>query len=296
MNRRWRLALCLIPLLAAAAVTTAWAATAPPKVGVWVGAKLTTLLNPAAAIGWGLEPGGQFAVLGDGRVIVLTRGGDFFDLDAGEPLPAQASLKVSAFTADGNLLITVRENRLGWYERGAIQESLQLPQKGLGIVAGPRQRLYLFGPRGQGSAIYLLGDSRAALVVDLPQGIISALAVSGERLIFAVGGEIYTVARGERPALLFLAAGQPRITSLAADPWSGMLYFATADCVYAMRAGVAVSILKGLGGTLRHAGGALYVLDSKRKTLVKLRGLEKLVGLTSKTASGGGPAPAPFKE
>jgi hypothetical protein len=245
---------------------------------------------------WGLEPGGQFAVLGDGRVIVLTRGGDFFDLDAGEPLPAQAPLRVDAFTADGPLLITVREDRLGWYEQGVIQESLRLPQAGLGIVAGPRQRLYLFGPRGQGSAIHLLEDGQAALLVDLPQGAISALTVFGERLIFAVGGEIYTVAKGERPALLFLAAGQPRILSLAADPWSGMLYFATADAVYAMRAGVAVSILKGLGGVLRHAGGALYVLDQKRKTLVKLQGLEKLVGLTGKTASGGGPAPSQFKE
>ncbi len=293
MTRRWHLALFLVLLLTAAA--PAWAGEAGPGVGVWAGGKLTTLLNPSTAARWGLEAGHHFAVLGDGRVIVLTRGGEFFDLRAGRQLPAQAPLKVSAFTADGPLLITVRQGRLGWYEQGVIKEGLQLPQDRMGIVAGPGKRLYLFGPRGQGSAIYLLEDSQAALLVEMPQGVISALAVSGPRLFFAVGGEVYTVAPGERPALLFLAAGQPRILSLAADPLSGMLYFATADCVYAMRAGVAVSILKGLGGPLCYAGDALYVLDPKRKALVKLQGLEKLVGLTGKPGMQSAPA-SPFKE
>ncbi len=243
----------------------------------------------------GAEPAGPFEVLPDGRVVLLTKGGGLFDLAAGRELPAKAPLGIASLAADGSLLIAVRGDRLGWYREGALREVLALPRPGLQVVAGSRQRLYLYGPRGTGSAIHLLEDGRASLAVAFPQGVISALAVAGGRLFFAAGNEIYTVAPGERPALLFLAAGETRILSLAADPVSGVLYFATPETVYAMRAGMAVSILRDLGGTLRSAGGALYVLDAGRACLVRLRGLARLVGLPD-APPGGAAAPGAFKE
>jgi hypothetical protein len=67
--------------------------------------------------------------------------------------------------------------------------------------------------------------------------------------------------------------------------------------IYAMRAGMAISILRGLEGTLRYAGDALYVLDPWQRSLVKLQGLEKLLELGAGADQSGADAPpAQFKE
>ncbi len=273
------------------------AAGAPPG-GVWVWGQATAipLLTPSVSQELGVTLARQFEVLPDGHIVALTAAGDLFDLTARKLLPATSPLRVSSFTSDHGLLITVRGQRLGWYERGRVVDRIQLPQTGLSVVAGYKQRIYLYGAGTNGSLIYLLENGKAGLLAQIPNGKISALATIGERLFFAVGNTIYTAAAGQPPAVLFIAAGHKEIRSLAADPVSGMLCYAADDAVYAMRAGVAVSILRGLAGVLRHSGDALYVLDPGRGILVKIRGLEKLVRGGGGTKGREAPAPAPFKE
>jgi hypothetical protein len=263
----------------ALAVAIVWLAAAPvmaapPAVEVWAQANVTPILVPGSSRSLAVPLAPQFEVLPGGRVVGLSAAGGLFDLTRREALPAKHPLRLNAFTADGGLLIGVRDRRLGWYEAGEFAERIELPEAGLAVAAGPRNRLYLHGPRGAGSVVYLMEQGKAGMLLDVPEGRISALTVIGERLFFAVGNTIYTVAEGQRPAVLFIAAGESGIRSLAADPVSGLLFFSAGKGVYAMRAGVAVSVLRGMEGTLRCAGGELYVLDAGTRTLVRVQGLE----------------------
>jgi hypothetical protein len=72
-----------------------------------------------------------------------------------------------------------------------------------------------------------------------------------------------------------------------------MVYFSAGESVYAMRAGVAITILRGMAGYLRYSGSVLAILDPVRKRLVKITGLEKL---THVTEPGKSLQPAKFKE
>jgi hypothetical protein len=272
------------------------AESSPADLWVWGNATAVPILTPSIAQGLGVTLVSQFEVLPGGRVVALTTAGELFDLTARKPLPATSPLHVTSFTSDHDLLITIRGQRLGWYEEGKIVDRIQLPQSGLTVVAGSKQRLHLYGGRGNGSVIYLLEQGRAGLLVEIPNGQVSAFTAIGERLFFAVGNTIYTLAAGQPPAVLFIAAGQTEIRSLAPDPVSGMLCFSAGETVYAMRAGVAVSILRGLAGVLRHAGDALYVLDPAGGTLVQVRGLEKLIGGGGLAGSAEKPGATPFKE
>lgn len=281
-------------------LTAAWpvaAETSPAELWLWKGAILTPLLARADLASLDARLADQFEVLDNGRIVALTSAGELMDLTSRRALPGKTPLALTSFTADKALLIAVRGRRLGWYDGAAIVEKIQLPQDGLTVVAGPKKRLYLYGSQGAGSAVYLLEQGRAGKLFEVPDGRISTLTVIGERLFFAVGNTIYTAAEGQRPAVVFIAAAQSEIRSIAADPRTGLLYFSAGSTVYAMRAGMAISILRGLEGTLRYAGDALYVLDPPQGSLVKLQGLDRLLELGAGTGQSAPDAtPAQFKE
>ena len=292
--RRGTGAIALVALLGFPSLVLAGAGV--PEVEVWAQARVTRILSPEMdrTPRVALQP--QFEVLPGNRIVGLSAAGDLYDLRARKPLPAKAPARLSAFTADRGLLITIRDRQLGWYEDGEVVDRVELPQAGLQIVAGAKRRLFLYGQRGAGSVIYLLHEGRAGLMVEVPEGRISSLAAIGERLFFAVGNTIYTVASRQPPSVLFIAAGQPQVRSLAADPVSGFLYLSCGRAVYALRAGVAVSILRGLEGILRYSGNALFVLDAERASLIGLQGLEKLATAGGAQAAADAPAAGEFKE
>lgn len=260
-------------------VAPATRAAEPPAVAsLWQGASLTHLLTPSLAesvrLGT-LAP--HLEVMGGRRVLLLTTDGRLFDLGGRRYLPAEKPPRITSFARSDGILVVVRDGRLGWYRDGRIEERFVLPSTTMRIVAGPGQRLYLHGPLGSGSVVYVLSDGQVLRLLETPQGRISALAAIGRRIFFAIDNAIYTLAEGEQAGLVFVAAGERRIRSLAVDPVAGVLYFAAGDSVYAMRAGLALTVLRGLEGVLRHAGGALFVLDAAKRRLVKVRGLEALI-------------------
>jgi hypothetical protein len=264
---------------------------------LWRGATLQSLATPAALAPLNVRLTEQFEVVRSDQIVALTSTGDLVDLTACRRLPAKTPLALTAFTADQQVVIGVRGRRLGWYNGETVVEKIQLPQEGLTVVAGAKKRLYLYGTQGSGSVVYLLEQGRAGKLFEVPDGRISTLTVIGERLFFAVGNSIYTAAEGQRPAVVFVAATAADIRSIAADPRTGLLYFAVGDTVYAMRAGMAISLLRGLEGTLRYAGGALYVLDPWKDSLVTLRGLETLLEVGAGSEQTGADAPpAQFKD
>jgi hypothetical protein len=234
------------------------------------------LLTPALAAQLHLDPGPQFDIAEGDRIVILTRDGNLFDLGGMKALPHPAPLNLRAIAVSGGVIIGIRADRLGYYADGALRERLTLPAREMSLAAGSGGRLYLYGQRGADGIIYLLDDGKVAEIAQITKGRVAAVAAIGDRIFFAVDNAIYTVEKGQRAALLFLAPAKGAIRSLAVDTKSGVLYFSSARSVYAMRAGMAVAILRGLEGYLRYSRDALFVLDPAQKRLVKMTGLEKL--------------------
>ncbi|OPY74681.1 MAG: hypothetical protein A4E64_02184 [Syntrophorhabdus sp. PtaU1.Bin058] len=262
-----------------------------PQVFLVKDAALTHLLIPKGTKALGISLSSQFEVPEGGLPILLTREGNLYDLQKRSYLPYKKTLGITSFTISSSLFVVIRRDMLGWYEDGTIRERVRLPQSGLRIAAGPGQRLYVYGDRGTGSMIYLLEDGKEIPLVEVSRGNISALTAIRQRIFYAVGNAIYTVAKGERPGLLFVAEGEKLVRSLAIDPKVGVLYFSAGNTVYAMRAGIALSVLKGMECYLKYSGTALYALDPKAGRLVKITGLERLIfdekGESSPAPAGG---------
>jgi hypothetical protein len=262
-----------------------------PQVFLLKDAALTHLLIPQSTKGLGINLSPQFEVPEGGSPVLLTREGNLYDLEKRSYYPHTKPLNITSFTISSSLFVVIRKDMLGWYEDGAVKERIKLPQTGMKVAAGPKQRIYVYGDRGAGSMIYLLEDGQEIPLIEVSRGRITAFTAIGERIFYAVGNVIYTIAKGERPGLLFAAEGEGLIRSLAIDPKIGVIYFSAGNAVYAMRAGIALSVLKGMGSYLRYSGNALYALDPKTGRLVKITGLEKLIfeekgGPTSGPAGG----------
>jgi hypothetical protein len=259
---------------------------------LWQGASMSYLLTEQTAGSFSLgELSPQFEVADGRQVLLLNRAGNLFDLASEKFLLPDRSPGITSLADSNGLLVVIREGRLGWYEPGGkIREKFVLPLKDMKIMAGKGERLYLYGAHDKGSRVYLLEEGKVLLLLEIPRGRITALTAIGERLFLAVENVIYTLIRGERPGVLFVAAGEREIRSLAPDPLAGLLYFSAGESVYAMRAGVAVTVMRGLKGFLRYSGKSLFVLDPERKWLVRIQGLEKLTldqGQTIRPPGGG---------
>lgn len=260
---------------------------------LWEPATLVHLLTPGLADALQLQLTPHFEVLDGREVILLAQGGKLFNLSRRQYM-ATTSRGITSLALSAGVLVTIQDNRLGFYREGAIRDQIELPRSEMRVVAGSKTRLYLYGSHGGGSTVYLLDEGNVLPLLEIQRGIISALTAIGERVFFAVDNVIYAVAKGEQASLVFVATGEQNVLSLVADPLAGVLYFSAGETVYAMRAGVAISILRGLAGFLRYSKNALFVLDPERRRLVKILGLEKL------TAEVGTPqtplSPGTFKE
>ncbi len=260
---------------------------------VWEGAEVQSALTPRLAEQLNVTPTDQFDVVDDSAVL-LTTDGNLLDTSRRKLVGVEAKCTPHSMAFSAGVAVLVCGDKLGWYQDGKLRIATPLPTREMRVVAGSKQRLLLYGGKGEGSIVYLLDDGRVLPLLDVRHGTISALASVGTRVFFAVGNKLYVAAKGERPALLFVVHGEAEIRSIAVDPYAGLVYISAGDSVYAMRAGYAVAILRGMEGYVRWSRTGLFVLDSGRKRLIKLTGLQGLTAPAMVAASG--QKPAGFKE
>ena len=277
-------------LLAAALLAPGAAAAQRDSFALWEGATAERVFGPAQGEAQSLGAPREFEVLDASQALLLAQDGRLYDLGRKPPALIGEAPKLGSIAVLRGGLIAVQGERLGYFEDARFVPRLSLPESGLRVVAGADDEIYLYGPSGGGSAIYHLKDWKIWPILRLPARDIDALATVGERIFFSAGGSIYTFTKGESASLLFVAPGEKSIDSLAADPRAGLLYFSAGERVYAMRAGVAFSVLAGVRGILRWSHNALFVLDRSRLQLIKVSGLEQIT--QARAAPGAAPRPS----
>jgi hypothetical protein len=247
-----------------------------PAAYVWPGAELSGVALPSGADGSGPAASGDFGVEDGGGILYLSKDGELRQPPSGKPLPSRSPLKLDAFASGSGVLIGVRGNVLGVIGPGGFSERIVLPGPGYRVATGAGGRIYAFGPARGGSSVLLIENGRAIELIHLPGEAVSDLSVIGERIFFCAGNRIYVAARGEKPALLFMAAGEKVLRSVAPDMRSGVLFFSGDDAVYALRGSSSVSVVKGASGRLRSTARGLFILDAGASRLLLVSGLDRV--------------------
>ena len=107
----------------------------------------------------------------------------------------------------------------------------------------------------------------------MPQKVIAG-SVSGKCLFFSVANDVYRFdAEGEINLMCRIPG--PAITSLAAVS-EYRFYFLAGDALYLWDKGTISFLVEGLGDVIRLRAGSLYILNSKKKSVVRWTGVDNL--------------------
>jgi hypothetical protein len=183
-------------------------------------------------------------------------------------LEEPVSISDCAFTPDGALLL-VSGKTLGYCSGGKFHSRMTLPENGMRLAVGP-DRLYLFGgDNARATSIYIVEPGQGhAKLCEMPMPVGSA-SVSGETLYFSVINDIYRLRSGEEVNLICRIPG-PAITSMAVAN-SEKIYFTAGLTLYQWQKGRLAIIGEGLGDKICWQDEALYILNTEKKSLIKLK-------------------------
>lgn len=247
------------------------------------------ILTPADFDRFGPTPVSDFDIDAHGRVIFADND-VVYVLEPGESgvaaLPLARVDGVRSIGIDGGrALLVLTRNSLDTYYDRSIVPLLRLPEgASIAHVAAAvyAQKAFLYGSDDADSAfsrrvLEVDADGTVRSTVEADRGIVAASDVHGT-LYFATHHTIYRWRQGILRVVIRLPSTYS-LRSIAADQAANhaeMVYFSTDDGVYALKGLTAIEITRDLGGTLRSYQGVLFVLDLRRRALVRIDGVENL--------------------
>ncbi len=179
---------------------------------------------------------------------------------------------------DGALL-TVSGYFFGQMEEASFSKVLPLPTLGMlvktSIYPGT---VYLFGGvKNENNRLYAIHrDGNFTIIVELPDPIVSVTDTK-DIIYLATNNEIYSVSPKSVNVVIRLPENSDPITSIEVSPDNEILYYATANKVFALHGLAALSIVNNAGGFLRLRGEKLYLWDSQQKILVCIGSLNNIL-------------------
>jgi hypothetical protein len=170
-------------------------------------------------------------------------------------------------------LLTVTGGYFGMLDsRGNAVDAVPLPLEGMRLAHSVLDGMvYLYGGDASDYRLYSFDDSGGfGILAKLDQPIVS-VSDNGESVYIATASRIYRLQDGHLSVVLQAYKDEigDSIVSVAATP-GDLVMFSTGSRVYALRSGLAVSIVNNSGGALRLRGDKLYVLDRSRSLLYTL--------------------------
>lgn len=228
-------------------------------------------------LGWDLY--GQLEITDDG-LILLQSDGMIVNVISGEPVLNEKRNDLRDFCVVGEGIVAVCGEWLCAYEDGVLEPSVKLPSDRMHVAgAGVSDAFYVYENTDNGADIYsyVAGGSYGKLVhVEQP---ILAITGSEGRLFFSVAAKIYTWKQGEEVSTVMdlgealSEQSPPPITSLAVDPDSGYLFFASGENVFALVKGNPILLMAGVTGDLQFSHELLFVKDRVQKAIFEVRGI-----------------------
>jgi hypothetical protein len=260
----------MLPVNVLAFALIAAPAAASPQVRVVAGVEVIPLLSAKEF------PSGAIAAADVTATRVLVASGSTVTDVSGKTVMKLTS-PISDVATVGEEILVVAGNQLHFASSTGIRTgAVKLPATGmrLAMAAGDRT-VYLYG--GAKGAVYRYGAGGAYVDLFRVEEPITALAVAGDRIVFATGGDLFTWKSGE-DAILVARLPDGIVNSLAIDGRAGIVYGSTPEIVFAVSDGSIIPVLQGVGGELALVGSGLTVLDGARRVFLGISGIEKLLG------------------
>jgi hypothetical protein len=242
---------------------------------------LTVLLTPERAKASGMKALAPVLTVSNRSRIVVAEPNNLFILDRKQfLLDTPTPVSDCAFTPDGALLM-ISGRTLGYCAGGRFHPQIDLPEHAMRLTIG-QQRIYVYGgDNDKATALYVVDPQHGhAKLCALPHPI-GAASVFGETLYFSAANEVYRLVPGDEMNLICHVPG-PAITSLTAAG-EATLYFTAGRTLYTWQTGKVGIISEGVGDMACWRDGALYVLDTEKRSLIKLEDLPSLGELPHKT-------------
>ncbi len=213
--------------------------------------------------------------VGRDAVVIVRRFGRLYDLTSGDAVFAgDVQVRSAAFVGDTMAVVPEGAGDIGYLDGSRLRLA----------GASPTDQPTLVGA-ADGSRLFVLrgthdGEGTRPAVVAVRPGTepevltgsfdpVEVAAGDANRLVYAIGGALFQVLEPGQPALLLsLPDRGETIVGVAVD--GGATWFSTGRVVYALTDGLAVPIASGLGGKLRAAAGALFVLDATQGRVYRI--------------------------
>jgi hypothetical protein len=218
----------------------------------------------------------DFDANSQGAVVVRTSAG-LYDLAGGRrvgPDPGREGLEITsmAFAGPGLTVIT-GDGRMGtWDDEGFSPVEMGGARPAAVFSSRDWKRLYVLGDRGWRDnvpwGLCSLAEDQPLRAETGSSAEITAVTADEAGTVFAAGGAIFRLVAPGRPVMLVRLPGDEPVVGLASA--GGTIYFATYENTYALGREMAVPVVVGLGGRLRHTPGGLLVLDERREWLFRI--------------------------
>jgi len=232
---------------------------------------LTVILTAERVKAARLEPLAPVLAVSHRDAVVVAEPNNLFMVNSRKFLfNSPTSVSDCAFTPDGALLV-VSGRRLGYCAGGRFHPQIELPENAMRLAIGP-DRIYVYGgDNDQATSIYVIDPQRGHAKLCVAPSAVGAAAAVDDTLYFSVANDIYQLAPGGEVNLICHLSGPP-ITAIAAAR-EDSLYFLAGRTLYTWRIGNVAIIGEGLGDIACCQDGKLYILNTKKQSLMKLENL-----------------------
>jgi hypothetical protein len=177
---------------------------------------------------------------------------------------------VSSFVSMGSNLLVLRGDRLGEVTPRGLRDVLRLPTAGMRLArCGPGNELCVW-KKDDTHLLRLDPHGRLTSWLTLIEPVVGVAPTRGGAVYVATRGVVYRVLGTQSNVAIRPPPELGALVSVASDPATGELFFATRDRVYAMRGAQAVALTRGLGGVLCSVASTLYVFDEARSVILGL--------------------------
>jgi hypothetical protein len=181
----------------------------------------------------------------------------------------------TSFALDGrDVALSITDGYLGTLSGGDEKARAGVPLPYLDARLAPSSHagaIYMFGGLDRDYRLYrFFEDGTFQVLLETDEPIVAAADTKAE--VYAATGRLIVRIASPRPTVMFQAPSDPGwgpIISIAAAD-DDLLFFSTPGRVFALKGGIALSIVNDSGGALRRRGDRLYVLDPHRDLLYAL--------------------------
>lgn len=238
------------------------------------GLTATVLLGPADLDGLGAL-GDDFDIA-QSNSAVLDAGRRLYEVDADSGGLTDLDLPKApdSFAFDNNdVMLTVSDGFLGMLnDSGTPVAGVPIPFANARLARSAQDgAVYLMGGKDGDYRLYrFLEDGRFQILLQSAAPLVAA--ADNKTGTYAATASLILRIASPQPVVMFKAPDEPGwgpILSLAAAP-DGLLFFSTPKRIYALKGGIALSVVNNSGGILRLRGARLDVLDRGRRLFYTL--------------------------